>query len=332
LRKDFLKSLGGNASDLIVFTSSATESNNTVIKGIRFNPGDVILYCKADHASITAPTIHVSENSHIFLKEILLNKEGEIDLDLFKSQLDEKVKLVLLTHVNNQNGIINPILELAQISKDNSSAHIHVDAVQSFSKIIFSVGVNIDSVSFTSHKIGGPKGIAGLYLKYGHKVQPILHGGNQENGMRSSTVAYPLVLGFHKAMALSNMERENSLKRIILFKKLISEKLSRYIPEIQIPFKNSSPYILSFIIPGISSDIMLRHLESSDVYISSSSACSSKISGFSITLAAMNIPEKFHKNFYRISFGPQTNQLDVEKLIHAFLNSWDKLKKISRNN
>lgn len=325
-RAAFLQALGAKNQDNFVFTSSATESNNTVIKGLKLIPGDIVVYCKADHPSITAPVEFLALESGVQLREITLNADGDLDLDLFGSLIDEKVKLVVLCHVNNQSGVIYPIETLARLIKEKSTAHIHVDAVQSFGKIHFKLTPEIDSLSFSSHKLGGPKGIAGLFLKANHQVRPLLLGGGQENGFRSSTVAYPLVAGFHAAMKLSLAELSSSFSKTANSNEIIRAKLSMAIPSIQFPFKLTSPYIVSFILPGISSDIILRHLESRQVYISSTSACSSKKTGFNPTLAAMNIPEKFHKNFLRISLGPKTSESEVEVLIHEFISVWESIK------
>ena len=158
-RENFLKILGGAKNDSFIFTSSATESNNTIIRGLDFDEGDVIVYCRADHPSLTAP---IESIKGVTLREIILSKDGSVDLEIFKKLIDEKVKLVVMTSVNNQSGVVSDIVFMSSITKLYSNAHVHIDAVQSFGKIHFSLTPNIDSVSFTSHKIGGPKGVAGL--------------------------------------------------------------------------------------------------------------------------------------------------------------------------
>lgn len=322
-RQDFLIALGASKVDSFIFTSSATESNNTVIKGLNLKEGDGILYCRADHPSVTAP---VESISNIFLREIILNNDGTIELEKFKEALDFKIKLVILSHVNNQNGVIHNIGLLAKLVKEKTSAHVHIDAVQSFGKIKIKVTPDIDSVSITSHKIGGPKGVGGLYLKKDHQIKPLLLGGGQEVGFRSSTEAFPLIKSFHLAMKISTTTLEASSDKISGLSDLIKAHLSKSISTIQMPFKDTSPYIISFILPGVSSDIILRHLETREVFISSTSACSSKISGFNPTLAAMNIPESLHKNFLRISLGPTTSKEEVENLLREFLSVWGSLK------
>ena len=326
-RESFLQILGGSKTDSFIFTSSATESNNTVIKGLKFVEGDTIVYCRADHPSLTAPIENIKGVS---LKEIILNEDGSVDLEVFKSLIDEKVKLVVMTSVNNQSGVIFDIALMSAIIKLKSSAHIHVDAVQIFGKINFKLTSDIDSVSFTSHKIGGPKGIAGLFLKNGHLVKPLLLGGGQELGFRASTPAYPLIKSFHQAMTIVTSYQEESYINATAFSEMIKNYLKKSIPSIMMPFRNTSPYIISFILPGISSDIILRHLEMRGVYISSTSACSSRLSGTNTTFTAMNISSCYHKNFLRISLGTNTTFEEVENLLKEFVFVWESLKHMQK--
>ncbi|MEA9356198.1 cysteine desulfurase family protein [Bacteriovorax sp. PP10] len=325
-REEFLKTLGAFKNDFFIFTSSATESNNTVIKGITFGERDSILYCRADHPSVTAPV----ESTGVLLKEILLNNDGVINVESFEALLDSSVKLVILSHVNNQNGVIQDIELLARIVKEKSGAHVHIDAVQSFGKIPFKLSPAIDSISVTSHKIGGPKGVAGLYLKNGHNVKPLLLGGGQEHGLRSSTESFPLIKAFHQAMKIAIKEFNFSSQKISGLSEVIKLQLLRSIPTIQMPFQVTSPYIVSFILPGISSDIILRHLEMRDVFISSTSACSSKQTGVNPTLSAMHISERFHKNFLRISLGPKTTEEEVKILLKEFVDVWGSVKHMQK--
>lgn len=325
-RQGFLKTLGAGKNDSFIFTSSATESNNTVIRGLSFSDGDTILYCRADHPSVTVPV----ENTGVVLKEIILNSDGVINTEKFNEALDTNVKLVVLTHVNNQNGVILDTALLAKLVKEKSKAHVHIDAVQSFGKIPFKLTADIDSVSITSHKIGGPKGIAGLYLRNDHSVKPLLLGGGQENGFRSSTESFPLIKAFYQAMKIATAELVLSSQKVEQFSDLIKKELLQSIPSIQMPFVATSPYIVSFILPGISSDIILRHLEMRDVFISSTSACSSKQSGFNPTLLAMQIHERFHKNFLRVSLGPRTTEEEIKNLLKEFVTVWESVSHVQR--
>jgi cysteine desulfurase len=325
-REDFLKSVDGVRDDIFIFTSSATESNNLVIHGLNLKEGDIILYSKADHSSVTAPVEKLAEIKNVKLRNIILDKDGCINVEAFNSELNENVKLIVLTHVNNQNGVIANINELTKQAKLKTKAHIHIDAAQSFGKIKISFSTYIDSIGIAAHKLGGPKGAAGLFLKGNHKVQAQLIGGGQENGMRSSTMNYPLMAGFHAAMKIALRDLERNFTKLSEFNERIINQLTAKIPTAIFPFRITSPYIIGFIIPGIPSDVIIRHLEVRDVFISTSSACSSKTISFDPTFEAMNIQEKFHKNFLRISFSALTTNHEIENLVQEFISVWDDIK------
>jgi cysteine desulfurase len=325
-RQFFLKTLGAHSDDQFIFTSSATESNNTVIKGFEFSPGDTILYSKADHPSIVAP-VESLKSIGVELIPILLLKNGTIDYQNLESVLSQKkITMAIFSKVNHQSGNIYDINRLAILVKKFSPlAHIHVDAVQAFLKIDFKISKEIDSVSVTAHKIGGPKGIAGLYLRKNTKIKPLLLGGSQQDNFRAGTESFPLVNAFLLASQISLKNREVNFSEILKIKNMIIEKLSS-INSIQFIFEETSPYIISFILPGISSDIILRHLEVKNIFIGSTSACSSRIKSFNPTLDAFHLPINLHKNILRISLGPTTNQVDSEAFLHAFLITWQELR------
>lgn len=328
-RASFLKNLGAKASDKFYFLSSATEANNTVIKGLKINVDDIIFYSPADHPSVVVPVESLGAKHESF--KILDN--GLIDEEDFTERLKNHpaTKLVVLTLVNNQSGMIQDVLKLAELTKKYSSAHVHIDAVQGLGKIPFKLSSHIDSVSVTSHKIGGPKGVAGLYLKSSHKVNPLIIGGGQEEGFRSSTVAYPLIAAFHLASMISLKNLEINLQKNNAIKEEVTNKLKSLHEEIIFPFQErSSGHILMFIVPGISSDILIRHLEREKIYLSSTSACSSRISGFNPTLMAMNIEEKFHKNVIRLSLGVPTTKEEGLLFVDKFSEIYHNIKKIQK--
>lgn len=320
-RSSFLKILDAKKNDHFIFTASATESNNTIIKGLKLRQSDVVLFSRADHPSVTASVDSLS----VTAKEIPHNNNGTINLEKFFRLLDSNVKLVVVSHVNNQSGIINDIGKISKMVREKTSAHFHVDAVQSFGKIAFTLTNEIDSMSVTSHKIGGPKGVAGLFLKSKVSMAPLLSGGGQENGFRSGSVPFPLIAGFYEAMKISTNDKE-AVFRASHFNELMRAELKKEIPEAIFPFSDTSPFIISLILPGISSDIILRHLEMRDIYISSTAACSAKKTGFNPSLFATGIEEKHHKNFLRISTGNLTKEDEVKKLIVGFASVWKDIK------
>lgn len=313
-RDSFLAFMDAEAHFQFIFTGSATESNNMIIKGIPLKPGDTALVSFADHPSVTQPVLRL-KNQGINVEEIRLLPNGLPDEESFRDKPDSTTKLVVLSHVNNQTGTITDVLRLAEeIKKINKNIHIHVDGAQGFGKIPLSLrNTKIDSMAISSHKIGGPKGIAGLYLRNKVNILPLLDGGEQENGMRSSTQAAPLIFSFCEAARESFDTIKPSLDHVADLSQLTFHTLSEKINTLRFPFMEyASPYIFTFILPGISSDIILRHLEQQGILISSTSACSSRIKGINPVFTALHIPEKYHKCVLRASFSHDTSTSDIE--------------------
>jgi cysteine desulfurase len=326
-RRKFLEFLGANKGDRLIFTGSATESNNTLLEGIDLEKGDAVVVSFADHPSVTAPMERLRKRD-IRVMELPLKKDGLPDEEAFFKLLNPPVKLVILTHVNNQSGVILDIGSLAgAIKKINPGIHIHVDAAQGFGKIPFSLeGGRIDSLSISSHKIGGPKGAAGLYLHAGVKMLPLLYGGGQEHGLRSSTQAAPLIFSFCEAAREAVETLYSSLQHVTKINGRVRKLLKEKIDTIDFPFSNTSPYILTLLLPGISSDIILRHLEQRDIFISSTSACSSGVKGENPVFTALHLPLKMHKFVLRVSFSHETTEADVLKFCDTLTNIYDELR------
>lgn len=325
LRLEFLKKLGGQSGDHFYFTSSATESNNTVIKGLNLNQGDIVIYSKADHKSLVNP-IEDLEALGIQLIALDHNHSGEIVFDFPTNLEGSRVKLLALTLVNNQSGNILDLEQAIQFKMKFPNAHLHLDAVQGIGKVNFKLHPMIDSLSLTSHKMKGPKNVAGLFLKKNHKVKAFIVGGGQQDNFRSSTECFTLDAAFSLAFEKSLIDLENKKLKLEILKQKLEKGLSEINSQIEFPFKNTSPYILCFILKGLSSDIIIRHLETKDIYISSTSACSSKIKGFNSTLDALRIPEKFHKNVLRISLSDETSPQEIDDFLKHFHAVWNEIK------
>lgn len=330
-RKYFLNYFKANLNDNFLFTSSATESNNTIIERINLSENSVVLYTSSDHPSIVQPLFYKAKNKKIQLIEYKVLKNGLIDESQFESlirEYSEKIELVIFSEINNQSGVIQNIETLSKLIKNQTKAFVHVDAVQSFTKIPTLKLDSIDSITISAHKIGGPCGIAGLFIKnksYSKLNGPLLLGGGQELSLRSGTEAFPLIFSFKKATELNSLNLIESLNSKNFQITELKENLKKIIPKSQFPFENHSPYILTFLIPNISSDILLRHLEEFNIIISSTSACSSKIKSKNETLSALNIPLHLQKNVLRISLSKNTSNEDIDFLIKNFQEIWKEL-------
>ncbi|MDC0253629.1 aminotransferase class V-fold PLP-dependent enzyme [Bacteriovoracales bacterium] len=325
----FINSIKGLKKYNFIFTSSATESNNMSILGFEFKEGDVVYISKSEHPSLIAPLQKCEENG-LVLKELPLNNSGGVDENKFFGTLDSKTCFVVLSHINNQSGVIQPINRISQRIKEiNPKIKIHLDATQSFTKVPVSLENSlIDFMTISSHKLGGPKGIAGLFVRTGIKIFPLLFGGGQEKALRSSTQSYPLISSFRSAAEEGINEIDKSLNSVGKISLKVREYLKKEIPNILFPFhfeENVSPYILTFIIPGISSDIILRHMEQEDIIFSSTSACSSKVKGSNPVFEALGIEDKFHKNVLRVSFSNETTLSEVDSFCEELCKCYKEL-------
>lgn len=298
-----------------IFTSSATESNNLVIKSF-LDIGKVI-YFKADHPSVTSVC---KEMDGLGFAEDLL------------AAIDGETALVVLTLVNAQSGTILDIDKYSvEIKKINPKIKIHLDCAQAAGKIKFNFNQDfIDSIAIAAHKFGGPKGISALFYKKDLALAPLLMGGGHEHGLRSSTPSAPLIFSMLKAASLAQNLVDENFSRVQEIKTYIVEELQNAHKNISFPFEGKttsvSPYILGVKFTGISSDIILRHLEMKNIFISTTTACSSKISGFNPILLGLGIEEKFHKNILRISFGLLSNIEEAKEFVQDFK---EMLKEIS---
>ncbi|MCO4795383.1 MAG: aminotransferase class V-fold PLP-dependent enzyme [Bacteriovoracaceae bacterium] len=331
VKLNFLSLMNGSGGQL-VFTSSATEANTTIIRGLDLRAGDQVFYNKADHPSLVNAIENLSEKGVVPVA-IANRIDGLWDLNELSEKISEKTKLVCLAHVNNQTGISQHVERLGAILKDWKNCHFHLDGMQAVGKLDVDLSkIGSSSYSFGAHKIQGPKGIGALYLKNGVSILPLLLGGSQQEGLRSSTENTPFVLSFEKAFEIVNKNLNDVNEKMLELNKYVRETISSKNNQFEFPYsiENTVPQILMLKIEGISSDIILRHMEEEDIYLASGSACSSKIKGYNPTFEALGIDEKFHKNFLRISFGPGNDLKQIQSFCDTLVETVEDLKGFMR--
>ncbi len=323
-RESVLQSLLGRAShgESFLFTSGATESNNQLIRTL-VPPVSEIWCHLGDHPSLVEPARWKSKRDKIPLYQIPLAKGGAIDWLVFLEKLKEsKCPLILLTFVHNQTGVLFEFEKrTSQLKEVCPRAFVHIDAVQGYGKYALDEGMPfVDSLTISSHKIGGPKGIGGLFVKNLDSLEALLLGGGQEFKKRSSTLPAPLIFGFHEAVKFWLKKRDGEFDRLFALSHRLKEGLTPLAFQVQFPFSQElvSPYILGVVFEGLSSDIVLRILEEKGVIISSSSACSSQLKKKNPALDLLNWDLKKQKSFLRISLGHATTEEHVEHLLLAF--------------
>ncbi|QJC38257.1 aminotransferase class V-fold PLP-dependent enzyme [Enterobacteriaceae endosymbiont of Donacia marginata] len=309
----------GSNQEEIFFTSSATESINLAIKGIIYsyftNKKKYIITSNMEHKSVLE-TCNFLKKLGIKIIYMTNSNIGVLNLNLLENKIINKTILVSIMHINNEIGTINNIKTIGNICK-KKNVFFHVDATQSVGKYSLNLSkMNIDLLSFSSHKFYGPKGIGVLYVKKKSKIilTPLLHGGGQEKGLRSGTLANHQIIGMSTALIIANNEIKKEKKRI----KILKKKLWNGIKNISGIYlngslQNSSPYIINIGFKNIFNKILM--LEMRNILISSSSACNSNKYNISHVLKALGLKKELIQSSIRISFGRFTTEEEIVFLI-----------------
>ena len=308
----------------VVFTSGGSESNNFLIKGIaqaNTHRGKHILVSSIEHASVLE-TARALEKEGFYVDYIRVDKQGVVDLDDLKEKLTKDTVIVSIMHVNNEMGAIQPIEEIAKIVHERSRAFYHVDAVQSFGKlpIYFNGELGPDALTISGHKINGLKGTGIAALRKRTAIEPIIHGGGQERGLRSGTVAVPQDVAIAKAARLAEQHRTANVERYTKWRNDIHAFLERMDDVYVLSSNNGAPHIVSCSIRGIKGEVIVNAMQRQGVIVSTSSACHSKDRQISHVVHAVGAPDEFARGVIRLSFGEGLTDEDIEKFKEAFSN------------
>jgi len=313
----------------IYFTSCASESINWAIRGIckaNFRSGKHIVSSAIEH-SATINTLKELENDGYTVTLIKTDKPGVIDLKELQQAIREDTVLVSIMAANNETGTLEPVEKIADIIKSkNKNTYFHVDGVQAIGKIPFSIRkVNCDMASFSAHKFHGPKGVGISYKKEGIRIFPYLTGGSQERGMRGGTQNTAGIIGSALAMkkAYDNLE---DMKRIDTLRHFMAEKITQMGGIIATPLDNSVPNTLAVIFEGVRADSIVSALSDEGIFVSTSSACSSKSSSSNRVMHQMGYTEKQAQGNIRISLSHLNNAKEVDYFLEKLKNVLNFLK------
>ena len=326
--------------DEIFFTSSGTESNNIAIKGIAFKNqkrGNHIITSKIEHHAILHPCQYLEK--HGFNVTYLdVDKYGLIDLEQLKSSITDETILISIMFANNEIGTIEPIEEIGEIAKKHNIL-FHTDAVQAFGKLPIDVKeMNIDLLSASAHKIYGPKGVGSLYIKgggikkgMGKYIEPLLHGGGHERGLRSGTENVPGIAGFAKAVELCKQKMKEEAQRLTYFRIKI---INAIIENIEDSYLNGHlikrlPNNINVGFRYIEGESIVLSLDLEGIAVSTGSACSSKsLEPSHVLLAIGQRPEEAHGSL-RITLGRFTTEEEVNYFLEKIPSIIKRLRKIS---
>ena len=312
----------------IFFTSGGTESNNWAIKGTALEKsvfGKHIITTKIEHPSVLQ-TCKQLERFGFEVTYLDVDSKGIVSVDQLKESLRKDTILVSVMAVNNEVGAVQPIAEIAKVLEEYPSIHFHVDCVQAVERAsqLLSIG-RIDLLSLSAHKFHGPRGVGIMYKKFGRKIQALLTGGGQEKGERSTTENLPGIVATTKALRMALEEESVTGElRSQLWKELATK------PEIRIfSPEDGASHVLCFAIKGVRGEVVVHAFENHGIYISTTSACSSKKADSSSTLYAMDVPTEWATGAVRVSFSNDNTKEEVEqfiKVLHQLMKQFSFLK------
>ena len=332
IARNQIADLIGADSREIVFTSGATEADNLAIKGAaHFNQakGKHIITCKTEHKAVL-DTCRQLEREGYEVTYLAPESDGIIDLDKLAAAMRSDTTVVSIMHVNNETGVIQDIEKIGEICRERGIV-FHVDATQSVGKLPIDLSkLKVDLMSFSGHKIYGPKGIGGLYVRRKPRVriEAQMHGGGHERGMRSGTLPVHQIVGMGEAYRLAKEEMATEMPRLLALKNRLWNGL-KDIEEVYLngSLEHSVPNILNVSFAYIEGESLMMALK--DLAVSSGSACTSASLEPSYVLRALGLNDELAHSSIRFSFGRFSTEEEVDYVIKLIKDSIDKLRELS---
>ena len=331
-RKQIAELIGKKAEE-IYFTSGGTEGDNWILKGVAFEKapyGKHIIVSDIEHPAIKESAAWLKTQG-FEVDYAPVDARGFVKVDALASLLRPDTTLVSVMAVNNEIGSIQPIHEIAALLEDRPTISFHVDAVQALAKVATEVYLpeRVDFATFSSHKFHGLRGVGFVYIKEGKKITPLLTGGGQEKEMRSTTENVAGIAATAKALRLAMENQEAFASKTQQLKEVIRKELANY-PDVTI-FSGEdhfAPHILTFGIKGVRGEVVVHAFEEFDIYISTTSACSSKAGKPAGTLIAMGVDKSIAQTAVRLSLDFENDMSQVEQFLTKFKLIYEKTRKV----
>lgn len=338
--RDIIANFLGCKANEVIFTSGATECNNTVLKGVAEalkNQGNHIITTQIEHPCILESCKYL-ENKGFKVTYLAVGRNGVIKISDVKKAVTKKTILVSIMYVNNEIGTIQPIAavgyEIAQLKGHGQRIIFHTDAAQAVNYLDCRVDkLGVDLMSLSAHKIYGPKGVGALYIRKGTLIMPLMHGGHQEDGMRAGTLNHPGIAGFGKAISLQQNSkiREKENKRIKAMRDELIHGILRSVPNSKLngDEKLRVPNNVNISFRGIEGESLLMLLDQEGIAISTGSACASgSLEPSHVLMALGRGPLEAHGSI-RITLGRFTTKIEIKKLLAVLPKVVKKLRTIS---
>jgi cysteine desulfurase len=335
-RKTVAKLLGNARPPEILFTSCATESNNTAVFGtIAANPDRRhIITTGVEHPAIFSVGEDLQRRG-IDVDFIPVDADGQIDRVEFVRALRSDTLMVSVMHANNETGIIFPVEELSRITKETDESIIfHTDATQTVGKLPIDLRgsfKHVDLLSFSGHKLHAPKGIGALYIRRGTRCRPFLLGGHQEDGRRAGTENVAFIVGLARALEIAMERHDEDEPRILAMRDRLEKELVARIPYLEVNGGNSPRLsnTLNVACHFIEGEGILYQLSAQGICASSGSACTSGSLEPSHVLRAMHVPFSAVHGSVRFSLSRYNTEAEVDKVIEVFPGIVDSLRRLS---
>ena len=331
-RKQIAELIGKKAEE-IYFTSGGTEGDNWILKGVAFEKapyGKHIIVSDIEHPAIKESAAWLRTQG-FEVDYAPVDARGFVKVDALASLLRPDTTLVSVMAVNNEIGSIQPIHEIAALLEDRPTISFHVDAVQALAKVATEVYLpeRVDFATFSSHKFHGLRGVGFVYIKEGKKITPLLTGGGQEKEMRSTTENVAGIAATAKALRLAMENQEAFASKTQQMKEVIRKELANY-PDVTV-FSGEdhfAPHILTFGIKGVRGEVVVHAFEEFDIYISTTSACSSKAGKPAGTLIAMGVDKSIAQTAVRLSLDTENDMSQVEQFLTKFKLIYEQTRKV----
>ena len=323
----------GKKADEIYFTSGGTEGDNWILKGVAFEKapyGKHIIVSDIEHPAIKESAAWLKTQG-FEVDYAPVDARGFLKVDALASLLRPDTTLVSVMAVNNEIGSIQPIHDIAALLEDRPTISFHVDAVQALAKVATEVYLpeRVDFATFSSHKFHGLRGVGFVYIKEGKKITPLLTGGGQEKEMRSTTENVAGIAATAKALRLAMENQEVFASKTQQMKEVIRKELANY-PDVTV-FSGEdhfAPHILTFGIKGVRGEVVVHAFEEFDIYISTTSACSSKAGKPAGTLIAMGVDKSIAQTAVRLSLDTENDMSQVEQFLTKFKLIYEQTRKV----
>ena len=331
-RKQIAELIGKKAEG-IYFTSGGTEGDNWILKGVAFEKapyGKHIIVSDIEHPAIKESAAWLKTQG-FEVDYAPVDARGFVKVDALANLLRPDTTLVSVMAVNNEIGSIQPIHDIAALLEDRPTVSFHVDAVQALAKVATEVYLpeRVDFATFSSHKFHGLRGVGFVYIKEGKKITPLLTGGGQEKEMRSTTENVAGIAATAKALRLAMENQEAFASKTQHMKEVIRKELANY-PDVTI-FSGEdhfAPHILTFGIKGVRGEVVVHAFEEFDIYISTTSACSSKAGKPAGTLIAMGVDKSIAQTAVRLSLDLENDMSQVEQFLTKFKLIYEQTRKV----